>query len=76
MSRPKLSIYRPLDTAYLFLPHTGRCGYKSETGGLMSEIRQLTNATVRAYHQQYYRPDNLCLIVTGLVTEAALLGAG
>ena len=54
--------------------HTGRCGYKSETGGLMSEIRQLTNATVRAYHQQYYRPDNMCLIVTGPVTEAALLG--
>lgn len=28
---------------------------------------------VRKYHQTYYRPDNLCLIITGKVDESELL---
>ena len=30
---------------------------------------------VRNYHQSYYRPDNLCLIVTGQVNKESLLKA-
>lgn len=30
---------------------------------------------VRNYHQSYYRPDNLCLIVTGKVDKESLLKA-
>ena len=30
---------------------------------------------VRAYHQSYYRPDNLCLIVTGQVQADQLFKA-
>ena len=40
-------------------------GYSTETGGLMKELRTLTHETVQAYHQEFYRPDNLCLIITG-----------
>lgn len=50
----------------------GGTGYASETGGLLSELRLLTNARVREYHKAYYRPDNLCLIVTGSIDEDAL----
>ncbi|CAO3618389.1 unnamed protein product [Cunninghamella blakesleeana] len=49
------------------------CGYRSETGGLMERLRELSVEKIRKYHQSYYRPDNLCLIVTGKVDESELL---
>lgn len=45
----------------------GKCGYASETGGLMADIRTLTLDRIKKYHTDYYRPDNACLIVTGMV---------
>lgn len=48
-------------------------GYSSETGGLMAELRHLTNAQIRDFHKSMYRPDNLCVVVTGAVDEAELL---
>lgn len=48
-------------------------GYSLETGGLMEELRRLTNDQIRDFHRSMYRPDNLCVIVTGLVDEAELL---
>ncbi|ORZ40886.1 hypothetical protein BCR44DRAFT_1423978 [Catenaria anguillulae PL171] len=48
-------------------------GYASETGGLMRKLRELTIDEIRKYHARYYRPDNLCLIVTGKVDHAKLL---
>ncbi|KAJ8604096.1 hypothetical protein CTAYLR_001749 [Chrysophaeum taylorii] len=50
-------------------------GYSSETGGLCANLRDLTNAQVRRYHADYYRTENLCLIVTGSVDQAELLEA-
>lgn len=48
-------------------------GYSSETGGLMSELRKLTNNDIRQFHQENYRPDNLCVVVTGSVDQQELL---
>lgn len=48
-------------------------GYSSETGGLMSELRHLTNKQIQEYHQSSYRPDNLCAIITGSVDEDELM---
>lgn len=35
--------------------------------GWCVSVRRLTNEAVRAYHREYYRPDNLCIIITGQV---------
>ena len=48
-------------------------GYSSETGGLMSELRHLTNDQIRQFHKAMYRPDNLCVVITGCVDEDELL---
>lgn len=48
--------------------YPGHCGYKSETGGVMKNLRESTNNTkVRNYHRSFYRPENLTLIITGQV---------
>jgi Zn-dependent M16 (insulinase) family peptidase len=43
--------------------------YRSETGGLMEALRVLTADQIRQYHQTYYVPHNLTLIVTGKFSE-------
>lgn len=44
------------------------CGYSSETGGIMKNLRESTsNQKVKDYHKSFYRPDNLTVIVTGQV---------
>lgn len=44
------------------------CGYSAETGGIMHNLRVSTsNEKVRNYHAQFYRPENLTLIITGQV---------
>lgn len=48
-------------------------GYSSETGGLMSELRHLTNDQIKQFHKAMYRPDNLCVVITGSVDESELL---
>lgn len=50
-----------------------KSGYKSETGGLTENLRTLQNDTIRKYHADNYRPDNLCVIITGTVDETELL---
>ncbi|PLW42340.1 hypothetical protein PCANC_10506 [Puccinia coronata f. sp. avenae] len=47
--------------------------YRSETGGLMEALRVLTVEQIREYHQYYYRPHNLQLIVTGKLAPRELL---
>ncbi|XP_046677319.1 uncharacterized protein C05D11.1-like [Homalodisca vitripennis] len=48
--------------------YPGCCGYKSETGGIMKNLREsVDNQKVRAYHKAFYRPENLTLIITGQV---------
>lgn len=48
-------------------------GYRSETGGLTPNLRQLSNDEIRAFHKQAYSADNLCLIISGNVPEKELL---
>lgn len=48
-------------------------GYRSETGGLTPNLRQLTNEDIRNFHKQSYSPDNLCLIISGNIPEGELL---
>jgi len=59
----------------LLYPEEG-CGLASETGGKMHEIRtSLNNEKIRQYHREYYRPDNACLIITGIVDAGEVLNA-
>lgn len=39
--------------------------YRSETGGLMSALRELDAQSIRDYHASAYLPHNLTLIVSG-----------
>ncbi|OWB74270.1 catalytic activity protein [[Candida] boidinii] len=48
-------------------------GYKSETGGLTSNLRTLTNDEIREFHKQNYRSDNLSIIITGSINETEFL---
>ncbi|KAF8140174.1 Metalloenzyme, LuxS/M16 peptidase-like protein [Boletus edulis] len=43
--------------------------YRSETGGLMDALRVLTVEQIRQYHNTYYVPHNLSLIVTGKLSS-------
>ncbi|KAI4464378.1 presequence protease [Holotrichia oblita] len=48
--------------------YPGKCGYSSETGGIMKNLRETCNNTkVRNYHKEFYRPENLKVIITGQV---------
>ncbi|XP_064481278.1 uncharacterized protein C05D11.1-like [Ornithodoros turicata] len=56
--------------------YPGNCGYRYETGGLMKNLREsTTNKKVRSYHRAFYRPENLCIIVTGSVKPEQVLKA-
>ncbi|XP_034934378.1 uncharacterized protein C05D11.1-like [Chelonus insularis] len=58
------------------LIYPGRCGYKSVTGGIMKNLREsTTNEKVRAYHREYYRPENLTIIITGQIQHAEVFKA-
>lgn len=47
-------------------------GYSSETGGIMHNLRTSTNnEKVRAYHKEFYRAENLTIIITGQVDPEA-----
>ncbi|XP_066250958.1 uncharacterized protein C05D11.1-like [Euwallacea similis] len=49
--------------------YPGHCGYSSETGGIMRNLRESTsNSKVRAYHKEFYRPENLKVIITGQIS--------
>ncbi|ONH69973.1 Presequence protease 1, chloroplastic/mitochondrial [Cyberlindnera fabianii] len=50
-----------------------KCGYSSETGGLMKNLRLLSNDTIRDFHKTSYSPSNLCVIVSGSVDESEFL---
>lgn len=48
-------------------------GYRSETGGLTTHLRELTNDEIRKFHQESYSPENFCIIVSGNLPEEELL---
>lgn len=54
--------------AFVTEMYPGHCGYKSETGGIMKNLRETcSHKKVKDYHTDFYRADNLCLIITGNV---------
>ena len=62
--------------AMLRAMYPGHCGYKSETGGIMANLREsTTNEKVRDYHSQFYKPENLGLIITGQVEAEQVFAA-
>ncbi|KAL1123834.1 hypothetical protein AAG570_001605 [Ranatra chinensis] len=65
-----------VNLALLRAMYPGHCGYKSETGGVMKNLRESTsNSKVRAYHKQFYRPENLTVIIVGHVRPEQVLKA-
>eukprot|EP00163_Fabomonas_tropica_P020279 TRINITY_DN3572_c1_g1_i4.p1 TRINITY_DN3572_c1_g1~~TRINITY_DN3572_c1_g1_i4.p1 ORF type:complete len:145 (-),score=29.23 TRINITY_DN3572_c1_g1_i4:103-537(-) len=69
------SAYSVLERRLLHSIFPGNTGFKSETGGIMANLRDLKVDTVRQYHRDFYRPDNLCLIVTGQVSMDEVIEA-
>jgi hypothetical protein len=59
----------------LYPRHTAPCGYSAETGGKVANIRALDVGRVRRYHEEYYSPDNVLLILTGNVRREDFFGA-
>lgn len=55
----------------LFYPEGS--GYRSHTGGLLEEVRELTPDRIRAFHKAMYKPQNLCLVLAGEVNHDELL---
>ncbi|XP_035211557.1 uncharacterized protein C05D11.1-like [Stegodyphus dumicola] len=56
--------------------YPGHCGYKSETGGLLKNLREsTTNEKVRAYHKEFYRSENLYLIIVGQIDASEVFKA-
>ena len=54
--------------------YPGHCGYSSETGGIMRNLRESTShQKVVDYHKAFYRPENLGLVVTGQVEVEEVL---
>jgi Zn-dependent M16 (insulinase) family peptidase len=71
------------------------CGYSSETGGIMKNLRESTdnikvfveaweNLTcyiinfhrqVKNYHKEFYRPENLTMIISGKVKAEQVFSA-
>jgi Zn-dependent M16 (insulinase) family peptidase len=66
----------PTSRALKEVLYPGNSGYYSQTGGNLVNIRQNTTIEkVRAYHQRFYRPENLLLTITGRIDEHQLFEA-
>ncbi|RVD83457.1 uncharacterized protein DFL_007843 [Arthrobotrys flagrans] len=48
-------------------------GFRSETGGMMEQLRVLKPQRIRDFHKKMYQPRNLCLVIIGSVDEPELL---
>ncbi|KAK6354307.1 hypothetical protein TWF730_008717 [Orbilia blumenaviensis] len=48
-------------------------GFRSETGGMMEQLRVLKPQRIRDFHKEMYQPRNLCLVIIGSVDETELL---
>ena len=47
--------------------HPPGSGYRAVTAGKPANVRELACDAVRAYHSEYYRPENVAVVVTGQV---------
>ncbi|XP_015753164.1 PREDICTED: uncharacterized protein C3H1.02c-like [Acropora digitifera] len=58
----------PIYLDHVLYPTLTVCSGLSETGGIMENLRSTCSHTkVCNYHQQFYRPENLCVIITGQI---------
>lgn len=48
-------------------------GYATNTGGMLSALRKLDSSTIRQYHRDVYRADNLSIVVSGSLEPQELL---
>ena len=56
--------------------YPGNSSYHSKTGGALANLRESTSIEkIRAYHKQFYRPDNLYLTITGMLEPAQVFKA-
>ncbi|GAB1870040.1 hypothetical protein CAJAP_11119 [Camponotus japonicus] len=56
--------------------YPGKCGYKSNTGGALKNLRESTNnEKVKQYHKDFYRPENLTVFIAGQVKHADVFQA-
>ncbi|XP_011145031.2 uncharacterized protein C05D11.1 [Harpegnathos saltator] len=56
--------------------YPGECGYKSNTGGALKNLRKSTsNEKVRQYHKEFYRSENLTVLIVGQVKHADVFKA-
>ncbi|XP_066596217.1 uncharacterized protein C05D11.1-like [Prorops nasuta] len=56
--------------------YPGHCGYKSNTGGALENLRESTNnEKVKHYHKEFYRPENLMIIITGQIKHVNVFKA-
>ncbi|XP_033227850.1 uncharacterized protein C05D11.1-like [Belonocnema kinseyi] len=63
-------------TELLRASYPGKCGYKSITGGDLPNLRESTsNEKVKEYHKEFYRPENLTIVITGQVKHADVFKA-
>eukprot|EP00842_Homolaphlyctis_polyrhiza_P004732 jgi/Hompol1/525/HPOL_004175-RA len=46
--------------------------YSFECGGLTKDIANLTNKEIIEYHQRFYRPENITIIICGSINQNAL----
>ncbi|KAJ3272488.1 hypothetical protein HK104_004459, partial [Borealophlyctis nickersoniae] len=63
-----------LDHALRRLLYQNQTTYACETGGRTSDILNLTNEEIIAYHQKFYHLDNLTAIICGQIDPEALFG--
>ena len=68
--------YLVCNTLYFFSRSLfpGKCGYKSETGGILKNLREsISHEKVKSYHDKFYRAENLHLIVTGIISPEEII---
>ncbi|CCG82102.1 putative Zinc metalloprotease [Taphrina deformans PYCC 5710] len=53
--------------------HDEKSGYRSETGGILNDVRNLSVAEIQNYHAHYYVPHNLVLVITGRLEQQDLM---
>ena len=74
-NRASGSFYK-IDLEALHHLFPGKCGYKWDTGGALENLRNSTNNhKIRDYHKQYYRPENMVIIIAGQVEKQKLFDA-
>jgi Zn-dependent M16 (insulinase) family peptidase len=49
--------------------------FSNESGGLLEDLRSLTNEKIREFHERYYRLDNMMVCITGSIQPTEIFDA-